>query len=58
MVEPARGHPFGLRERAALVADAETLFGRDVDLVAAGELRPALADRIARDGVVLHGPPA
>jgi hypothetical protein len=26
--------------------------------VAAGELRPALADRIARDGVVLHGPPA
>ena len=58
MVEPARGHPFGLRERAALVADAETLFGRDVDLVAAGELRPALADRIARDGVVLHGPAA
>ena len=58
MVEPARSHPFGLRERAALVADAETLFGRDVDLVAAGELRPALADRIARDGVVLHGPAA
>jgi hypothetical protein len=26
--------------------------------VAAGELRPALADRIARDGVVLHGPAA
>ena len=58
MVEPARSHPFGVRERAALVADAETLFGRDVDLVAAGELRPALADRIARDGVVLHGPAA
>ena len=58
MVEPARSHPFGLRERAALVADAETLFGRDVDLVAAGELRPALADRIAQDGVVLHGPAA
>jgi hypothetical protein len=26
--------------------------------VAAGELRPALADRIAQDGVVLHGPAA
>jgi hypothetical protein len=26
--------------------------------VAADELRPALADRIARDGVVLHGPAA
>jgi hypothetical protein len=26
--------------------------------VAAGELRPALANRIARDGVVLHGPAA
>jgi predicted nucleotidyltransferase len=58
LVEPVRGHPFGLRERAALIADAETLFGRDVDLVAAGELHPALAERIAREGVVLHGPAA
>jgi hypothetical protein len=29
-----------------------------VDLVAAGEARPALAERIAREGVVLHGPSA
>ena len=49
---------FGLRQRAALNADAETLFARDVDLVAAGEVRPALAARIAREGVALHGPAA
>jgi predicted nucleotidyltransferase len=57
-VEPAPGRPFGLRERATLNADAETLFARDVDLVAAGEVRPALAARIAREGVILHGPAA
>ncbi len=56
LVEPVPGHRLGLRQRAALVADAETLFARDVDLVAAGEVRPALAERIAREGVVLHGP--
>lgn len=58
LVEPLPGHRFGLRQRAALVADVETLFERDVDLVAAGEARPALAERIAREGVVLHGPAA
>ncbi len=58
LVEPAPGRPFGLRQRAALNADAEKLFGRDVDLVAAGEIRPALAARIAREGVILHGPAA
>jgi len=58
LVEPVPGHRLGLRQRAALVADAETLFARDVDLVAAGEVRPALAERIAREGVVLHGPAA
>jgi len=58
LVEPAPGLRLGLRQRAALVADAETLFERDVDLVAAGEVRPALAERIAREGVVLHGPAA
>jgi len=58
LVEPIPGQRFGLRERAALVADAETLFARDVDLVASDEVRPALAARIARDGVVLHGPAA
>lgn len=58
LVEPLPGHRLGLRQRAALAADAETLFERDVDLVAAGEVRPALAERIAREGVVLHGPAA
>jgi len=58
LVEPLPGRRLGLRQRAALVADAETLFGRDIDLVTAGEAHPALADRIAREGVVLHGPAA
>ena len=58
LVEPIPGQRLGLRQRAALVADAETLFSRDVDLVASDEVRPALAARIARDGVVLHGPAA
>ena len=58
LVEPVAGHRIGLRQRAALVADAERLFERDVDIVAAGEVRPALAERIAREGVVLHGPAA
>ncbi len=58
LVEPAPGRRFGLRQRAALNADAETLFARDVDLVVAGEARPALAARIAREGVILHGPAA
>jgi predicted nucleotidyltransferase len=58
LVEPAPGRPFGLRQRAALNADAEALFARDVDLVATGEVRPELAARIAREGVILHGPAA
>jgi predicted nucleotidyltransferase len=58
LVEPAPGRQFGLRQRAALNADAETLFERDVDLVAAGEVRPALAAQILREGVILHGPAA
>jgi len=58
LVEPIPGRRLGLRQRAALVADAETLFARDVDLVASDEVRPGLAARIARDGVVLHGPAA
>lgn len=58
LVEPIPGHRLGLRQRAALVADAETLFERDVDLVAAGEVRPELAERIRIEGVVLHGPAA
>ena len=57
-VEPAPGRVLGLRQRAALHADAEALFARDVDLVVNGELPPALAARIAREGVTLHGPAA
>jgi hypothetical protein len=56
LVEPVPGHRLGLRQRAAFVADAETMFERDVDLVADGEVQPVLAARIAREGVVLHGP--
>lgn len=56
LVEPMPGHRLSLRQRTALVADAELLFGRDVDLVAADELEPPLAERIAREAVVLHGP--
>ncbi len=58
LAEAIPGHRLGLRQRAALLADAETLFGRDVDLVAADEVQPMLAERIAREGVVLHGPAA
>lgn len=58
LVEPVPGHRLGLRQRAALMADAETLFERDVDLLAVGEVRSALAERIAREGVILHGPAA
>lgn len=58
LVEPIPGHRLGLRQRAELAADVETLFERDVDLLAAGEVRPALAERIAREGVVLYGPAA
>jgi predicted nucleotidyltransferase len=58
VVDPLPGRRFGLRERAALAADAETLFGRDVDLLAADEVRSPLAERIALEGVVLHGPAA
>jgi hypothetical protein len=58
LVEPAPGRRLGLRERVALVADAEALFGRDVDLVAVGEVPPALGERIEREGVVVLGPAA
>ncbi len=58
LVEPRADRRLGLRQRSALVADAEDLFGRDVDLLAAGEALPALLERIEREGVVLHGPAA
>lgn len=58
LVEPAPGRHLGLRQRVDFLAEAERLFERDVDLVAQGEARPSLADRIAREGVVLYGPAA
>ncbi len=58
LVEPTPGRRLGLHQRAAFMAEAEEMFGRDVDLVAHGEARPSLADRIEQEGVVLLGPAA
>jgi hypothetical protein len=52
-VEPKRGRRIGLLERVDVIADAERLFDRDVDLVAGPITRRALAERIDQDGVVL-----
>ena len=54
LVEPVPGHHLGLDERVGLIADAERLLGRDVDLVTAPVRRASLAQRISRDGVVLY----
>jgi predicted nucleotidyltransferase len=54
LVDPMPGRRLGLAERVGLMADAEQLFGRDVDLVTAPVGRKSLADRIGRDGVVLY----
>jgi hypothetical protein len=54
LVEPAPGHRLGLNERVSLNADAERLFGRDVDLLTAPVRRASLAERIDREGVVLY----
>jgi predicted nucleotidyltransferase len=54
LVEPLAGHAPGLRARVELIADAEELFGRDVDLLTAPVGRPSLAARIAREAVVLY----
>jgi predicted nucleotidyltransferase len=53
VVEPLPGHHLGLDQRVGLMADAERLFGRDVDILAAPVRRPSLAHRIDRDAVVL-----
>jgi predicted nucleotidyltransferase len=54
LVEPAPGHHLSLGERINLVADAERLFDRDVDLLIAPVRRPSLAERVRREAVVLH----
>lgn len=53
LVEPVTGNHLGLDERVALMAEAERIFGRDVDVVAAPVRRSSLVDAIHRDGVVL-----
>ena len=52
--EPLPGHRPGLSERVGLMADAERLFGRDVDVLTAPVRRAALAQQISRDGVVVY----
>lgn len=54
LVEPVPGRQLGLNERVGLMADAERLFDRDVDLLMAPVRRASLARRISRDGVVLY----
>jgi len=54
LVEPSPGRLLGLRERVDLIVEAERLFGRDVDLLTAPIRRPSLAERVARDAVVLY----
>ncbi len=54
LVDPVAGRHLGLDERVSLMAEAERLFGRDVDLLMAPVRRSSLARRISRDGVVLY----
>jgi predicted nucleotidyltransferase len=54
LVEALPGHHLSLDERVSLLADAERLFGRDVDVLTAPVRRASLAHRISRDGVVLY----
>jgi predicted nucleotidyltransferase len=54
LVEPMAGRHLDLHQRIELAAEAERLFGRDVDLLTAPVRRATLADRISRDGVVLY----
>ena len=54
LVELASGRHLSLTERVGLNADADQLFGRDVDLLVAPVRRSSLAERIDRDGVVLY----
>jgi predicted nucleotidyltransferase len=54
VVEPKPSRQLGLSERTGLIAAAERLFDRDVDVLVAPVRRASLAERIARDGVVLY----
>jgi predicted nucleotidyltransferase len=54
VVEAQEDQKIGLRNRINMIVEAERLFGRDVDIVMTPITRPALAERIERDGVVLY----
>jgi uncharacterized protein len=54
LVEPEPGHLLSVGDRVRLSAEAELLFGRDLDIVTAPVRRGSLAERIQRDGVVLY----
>jgi predicted nucleotidyltransferase len=54
LVEPLPGRRLDIDERVSLMATAERLFGRDVDLVTAPVRRTSLAERIGHDAVVLY----
>lgn len=54
LVEPKPGYLLSVGDRVRLWVEAESLFGRDVDIVTAPVRRRSLADRIKRDGVVLY----
>ena len=54
LVELRPGRTLSVGDRARLTAEAEHLFGRDVDVVIAPVRGTALAARIRRDGVVVH----
>lgn len=54
LVEPTAGHRIGLSQKLEIMADADRLFGRDVDIVTTPIRRTSLAARIDRDGVVLY----
>jgi len=54
LVETASGAKPSAPELASIVADAERLFGRDVDVLVGQPRDPALRDSIRVEGMVLH----
>lgn len=54
LAEVAPGRSLGLDARVALIAEAEELFGRDVDVLTARPHKGVLAREIDRDAVVLY----
>jgi predicted nucleotidyltransferase/biotin operon repressor len=54
LVEPRPGRLGSVGERARFIAEAETIFGRDVDLVMSPPRNDSLAGRVKREGVTLY----